>query len=98
VVICVITIARNPVHYNRTNHRPIDIKYYYVLHILQEGKVSIEHIPTEFQPADILTKKLDHIKHRRALRNMGFLRDEYQTKHKRFLVGGLYNRSPTNWP
>ena len=68
-----ITIARNPVHYHRTKH--IDIKFHYVRHILQEGRISVNHIESEYQPADILTKKLNSAKHRRALQIMGFMRN-----------------------
>ena len=66
-----LTIARNPVHYHKTKH--IDIKYHYVRHVIQEGKITVEHIPGTKQPADILTKKLNFPAHLRALQNMGFL-------------------------
>jgi hypothetical protein len=73
-----ITIARNPVHHHRTKH--IDIKYHYVRHVLQEGQITIDHIESEHQPADILTKKLNSVKHRKALRIMGFLWNNHQSE------------------
>ena len=54
----------------------IDIKYHYVRHILQQGSITVDHIESAHQPADILTKKLTPVKHRHALRIMGFLCDD----------------------
>ena len=77
-----ITIARNPVHHYRTKH--IDIKYHSICHVLQEGQITIDHIESEHQPTDILTKKLNSVKHRKALRIMGFLRNNHQSDEEVF--------------
>ena len=77
-----ITIACNPVHHHRTKH--FDIKYHYVRHILQEGQITIDHVESEHQPADILTTKLDSVKHRKALCIMGFLWHNHQSDEEVF--------------
>jgi hypothetical protein len=49
-----------------TNHRKskhIDIRYHQVRHFVQEGKVEVSHISTEYQIADIFTKALGPQRH-----------------------------------
>lgn len=55
-----IIISKNPVHHNRTKH--IDIRYHFIRQCVQEKKIALEHVRTEDQLADILTKSLGRLK------------------------------------
>jgi hypothetical protein len=57
-----------------TNHRKskhIDIRYHQVRHFIQEGKVEVAHIASEYQIADIFTKALGPQRHQRLIKLMG---------------------------
>ena len=55
-----IDISENPVLKERSKH--IDIKYYFVRDMVQDGTISMEWISTEKQLADIFTKGLSRVK------------------------------------
>lgn len=52
-----IDISKNLVQHYRTKH--IDIRYHFVIELIDEKQVVIDHVPTELQLADIFTKPLD---------------------------------------
>ena len=52
-----ISISKNPVLQSRTKH--INIKHQFVRELVEDKVVSLEHVPTEDQLADIFTKALD---------------------------------------
>ncbi|MCH90612.1 putative gag-pol polyprotein [Trifolium medium] len=52
-----ISISKNPVQHSRTKH--IDIRHHYIRDLVEDKVVTLEHIATEEQLADILTKALD---------------------------------------
>jgi Reverse transcriptase (RNA-dependent DNA polymerase) len=60
-----LEITENPKNYRKAKH--IDIRYHAVRHYILEGKVEVDYIPTDNQPADILTKPLGPTKHQRCL-------------------------------
>ncbi len=64
-----LEIAENPAKYRYAKH--IDIKYHAIRHYIQNGKIEIDYIPTQAQPADALTKALQPIKHQRCVELMG---------------------------
>ena len=52
-----INISKNPVLHSRTKH--IDIRHHFIRELVEDKIVSLEHVATENQLADIFTKALD---------------------------------------
>lgn len=52
-----INISKNPVQHSRTKH--IDIRHHFIRDLVEDKIVSLEHVDTEKQLADIFTKALD---------------------------------------
>jgi hypothetical protein len=52
-----INISKNPIQHSRTKH--IDIQHYFIRDLVEEKVVTLEHVDTEEQLADIFTKALD---------------------------------------
>ena len=50
----------NPVFHDCSKH--IDIRYHYIRDMVQRGAIRIQHIGTDEQVADILTKPLGKVK------------------------------------
>jgi hypothetical protein len=55
-----IALCKNPVLHDRTKH--IDTKFHYIRQCIDEDKVEVDHIRTNGQLADILTKALGKVK------------------------------------
>jgi len=70
-----LDISDNPAKYRQAKH--IDIRYHAVRHYVQDGKIAVDYIPSNYQPADILTKALGPSKHHRFCRMIG-LRNSYE--------------------
>ncbi|KRX78876.1 Retrovirus-related Pol polyprotein from transposon TNT 1-94 [Trichinella sp. T6] len=51
-----VTLSKNPEFHNRSKH--IDVRFHFVREKYIEGKIDIQHIDSENQKADVLTKDL----------------------------------------
>ena len=51
-----ISIAKNPVHHDRTKH--VEIDRHFIKEKIEGGEVQVMYTPTSLQVADILTKAL----------------------------------------
>lgn len=73
-----IKLAKNPVFHSRTKH--LEIHHHFIRERVLAGEVSLQHVSTHDQTADILTKNLPRIKfelHRTAI-GMRSLREELE--------------------
>jgi hypothetical protein len=52
-----INISKNPVRYSKTKH--IDIRHHFIRDLVENKIVTLEHVGTKEQVADIFTKALD---------------------------------------
>jgi hypothetical protein len=52
-----ISVAKNPVLHYKTKH--IEVRYHFLRDNVEKGKISLIHVPTHDQLADIFTKPLD---------------------------------------
>jgi hypothetical protein len=52
-----INISKNPVQPSKTKH--IDIRHHYIRDLVENKIVTLEHVGTKEQVADIFTKALD---------------------------------------
>jgi hypothetical protein len=51
-----ISLCKNPVHHERSKH--IDTRFHYIRDCVEEGMIKVQHMNTNDQLADILTKSL----------------------------------------
>jgi hypothetical protein len=58
-----LDISENPAKYRQAKH--IDIRYHAVRHYIHDGKIEVDYIPSNYQPADLFTKALGPSKHHR---------------------------------
>ena len=58
--ISAIYLAKNLVYHARTKH--IDVRFHFVLEILDEGDIDLQKIHTKENPADMLTKVIPRVK------------------------------------
>jgi hypothetical protein len=58
--ISAIALSKNPVHHDRTKH--IDVRYHFLRECIEDGRVEIDHVSTDGQLTDILTKALGRVK------------------------------------
>lgn len=64
-------LALNPVHHHRTKH--IDTRYHFIREKLGDGIISLKYTKSCEMPADVLTKPLQRVAHRRCLLGLGLI-------------------------
>ena len=64
-----IDISKNPVQHSRTKH--IDIRHHFIRDLVEEKIITLHHIPTENQLADIFTKPLDATRFESLRKSLG---------------------------
>ena len=55
-----IELSKNPVYHERSKH--IDTRYHFIRECVADGIAEVDHVSTDRQLADILTKPLGRIK------------------------------------
>ena len=66
-----IAMAKNPTFYRRAKH--ISIYWHWVRDLVQDAVINFESIRDPDQTADMLTKALPHVKHRKHVEEMGLV-------------------------
>jgi hypothetical protein len=64
-----IALSKNPEHHARSKH--IAIRHHFVREQVAAGTIELRYISTDDMAADVLTKPLSHVKHRRLLPMLG---------------------------
>ena len=70
-----IRLSENPVFHDRFKH--IDIRYHFIWDMVQRGAVRLDHIGTDEQVANILTKPLGKVKFLTFRENLGIVERPY---------------------
>ena len=66
-----ISIAKNPVHHDRTKH--VEIDRHFIKEKLDNGTATLEYVPSSMQTADILTKGLSKTIYATLRSNLGMV-------------------------
>jgi len=66
-----IAMAKNPTFHKRAKH--ISICWHWVCNLVQDAVIDFESICDPDQTADVLTKALPRIKHRKHVNEMGLI-------------------------
>ena len=68
-------MTENPVFHDRSKH--IDIRYHFIRDMVQRGVVRLDHLGTDEQVADILTKPLGKVKFLTFRERLGIVERPY---------------------
>jgi hypothetical protein len=66
-----IALCKNPVHHDRSKH--IDTKFHHIRDSIEAGQLDVDHVRTEEQLADILTKALGFVRFIELRRLLGVI-------------------------
>ena len=70
-----IRMTENPVFHDQSKH--IDIRYHFIWDMVQRGAIRFDHIGTDEQVMDILTKPLGKVKFLTFRENLGIVERPY---------------------
>ena len=65
-----VQLLQNPV--SNSNSKQVDVRHHFLKELVSQGDISVNHVPSEYQHTDILTKALAFdvfVIHRRSLMN-----------------------------
>ena len=68
-----ISVSKNPEHFGRMKH--LDLRFYWLRDVVDDGVIDVLHIPGTQQPADGLTKALSGPEMKIARGRMGLRLD-----------------------
>lgn len=75
-----IKLAKNPIFHARTKH--LEIHHHFIRERVLAGEISVHHVSTHEQPADIFTKSLSRIKFEEHRKKIGMKTvEEMQVLH-----------------
>ena len=63
-----LDVVRNPVKHNRTKH--IDIRYHFIRELYQSQIITVDHVGTEENIADVMTKAVPRHKYEKFRRSL----------------------------
>lgn len=74
VTICIdnrlaMDLAKNPVFHGRSKH--IDVRYHFIRECVERGEIILNHVSSEEQRADVLTKAFSTVKFEKMRKLMG---------------------------
>jgi hypothetical protein len=69
-----IKLTENPVFHDKSKH--IEIRYHYILDMVQRGAIKLHYVSTDEQVADVLTKPLSRVKFEHFRDNLGIVRND----------------------
>ena len=71
-------LSKNPVFHDKSKH--IEIKYHYIIDMVQRGAVKLRYVATEEHIADVLTKPLPMVKFKYFSEKLGVLHIDVSSK------------------
>jgi hypothetical protein len=70
-----LELSKNPVYHERSKH--IDTRYHFIRECISDGMVDVNHVGTDDQLADILTKPLGRLRFVEMRLRLGVIRVEH---------------------
>jgi len=67
-----LELSKNPVYHERSKY--IDTRYHYIRECISSGQVEVDHVRTDNQLADILTKALGRIRFVELRQKLGIVK------------------------
>ena len=69
--VATISIAKNPIHHDKTKH--VEIDRHFIKEKIEGGILNLIHTPTSLQVVDIFTKSLPRVKFKELISKMGMI-------------------------
>jgi hypothetical protein len=73
-----IKMTENPIFHDRSKH--IEIRYHYIRDMVQRGALKLQHVSTNEQVVDVLTKPLSHVQFEHFRDTHGIVRKDLPRK------------------